>query len=84
MNIDKIITESINEFLEEGLVKDFTPYTPEQARQNKEAMMGRGENDRPLADRNPSYGEFIAWRKQQIANGVPSTEASFANFKNRK
>ena len=83
MNIDKIITESINEFLN-GNVDKFTPYTPEEAAQNKAAMLGQGQNNRPLVDRNRSYGDFIAWRKEQIANGVPSTEASWNNYIKQK
>ncbi len=84
MDIDKIITESINEFLKEGLVDNFTPYTPEQAKINKEAMLGQGQNNRPLGERNRSYGDFIAWRREQIANGVPSVEASWSNYIKQK
>jgi hypothetical protein len=84
MDIDKIITESINEFLKEGLVDNFTPYTPEQAKINKEAMLGQGQNNRPLGERNRSYGNFIAWRREQIANGVPSVEASWSNYIKQK
>jgi len=84
MNIDKIITEEINKFLREGLVDKFTPYTPEEAEQNRAAMLGKGQNDRPLADRNRSYGDFIAWRKEQIENGVPSVEASWDNYIKQK
>lgn len=46
MNIDKIISESIEQFLKEGLVDKFTPYTPEEARINKAAIGHVG---------NPSY-----------------------------
>ena len=46
MNIDKIITEAIENFLNEGLVDRFTPYTPEQAKINKAAIGRVG---------NPSY-----------------------------
>ena len=83
MNIDKIIAESINEFIN-GNVTRFTEYTPEEAAQNKAAMLGQGQNDRPLADRNRSYGDFIAWRKKQMANGVPSIEASWDNYIKQK
>ena len=84
MDIDKIITESINEFLKEGLVDNFTPYTPEQAKINKEAILGQGQNNRSLGERNRSYGDFIAWRREQIANGVPSVEASWSNYIKQK
>ena len=47
-------------------------------------MLGKGQNDRPLADRNRSYGDFIAWRKEQMANGVPSVEASWDNYIKQK
>lgn len=50
MNIDKIITESINSFVNEIVVDRFTPYTPEQAKINK---MGIGRMG------NPSYDNAV-------------------------
>ena len=79
-NIDKIITESINKILNEKLVDTFTPYTPEQAKANREAMVGMGKNNRPLEDRNKSYGDFIAWRREGLANGIPSIQLSWDNY----
>lgn len=83
--INKAINESINAFLiREGIVDTFTPYTPEQAKKNREAMLVSGENNRPIGERNKSYGDFIAWRREQMANGVPSVEASYANYLKQK
>lgn len=84
MDIDKIIRESIDEFLSEGLVDKFTPYSPEEAKVNHDAALGKGINSRPLEDRNKSYGDFMAWKKEGIAKGVPPKELSWANYvKNR-
>ena len=46
MNIDKIIEESINKVIRETVVDRFTPYTPEEAEQNKRGVGRMG---------NPSY-----------------------------
>lgn len=47
MNIDRIITESINKIIEAKVVDTFTPYTPEQAKINK---MGIGRMGNPSYD----------------------------------
>ena len=63
--LNNIIKESVRAYLlnevdwskvDNGSV---TPYTPEEAARNREAMLGRGENNRPLTQRNPSYAAAI-------------------------
>lgn len=85
--INEIVRETINKYLKENLIKEievtkFTPYSNQEAEMNRMAALGQGENNRSLAERNPSYGAFKAWRDEQIANGVPSIEASFENYRN--
>lgn len=50
MNIDKIISESINDFVNEVVVNKFNPYTPEEARINKLGIGRMG---------NPSYDSAV-------------------------
>ena len=69
--ISQIIRETINEQMF-GNVDHFTPYSKEEAEQNKKAIGHVG---------NPSYDKFKAWRDEQLANGVPSRECGFNAYK---
>lgn len=52
-------------------VTRFTPYTKEEAENNRKAIM---------RSCNPSYENFMKWRREQLSKGVPSVQASFANY----
>ena len=66
MNIDKIIEESINKVIRETVVDRFTPYTPEEAEQNKRGVGRMG---------NPSYdsmkiGKRIINQKEFLGKNI--------------
>lgn len=76
MNIDKIITESINKVIEAKVVDTFTPYTPEQAKINK---MGIGRMGNPSYDavkkantraKNVNYHSYNDWKANYKPKGI--------------
>ena len=76
MNIDKIIKETIDRFLKEDEVKQFTPYSKEQAAINK---MGVGRMGNPSYDRakkadtaaKPTkYHSLEDWRANYKPKGI--------------
>lgn len=72
--IKQIIREEIEEATY-GSVDNFTPYTPEEAEQNRRGIGRMG---------NPSYDAFMKWRNEGLKNGIPSVQLSWNNYiKNR-
>ena len=86
MNIDRIITESINKVIEAKVVDTFTPYTPEQAKINK---MGIGRMGNPSYDaskkadtraKNVNYHSYDDWKANYKPKGVSWKEYNEMEF----
>lgn len=71
INEDRI-RKIVREKIEEVMVKNFTPYTEKEAEQNRKAIYHPS---------NPSWDAFKKWRDEKLANGVPSREASYNNYR---
>lgn len=70
--IKEIIREEIDEATF-GNVDHFTPYSKEEAEQNKKAIGRVG---------NPSYDAFKKWREEGLRQGKPSSQLSWNAYKN--
>ena len=70
MNIDRIIKESIDKVIRENVVDKFTPYTPEEAEQNKRGLGRMG---------NPSYDNA----KKASTSAKPVTYKSYQEWKTK-
>lgn len=84
MNINRIITETINRYLREAKVVDkFTPYTPDEAEQNKRGIgrMGNPSYDKAKkADTSAKpvkYKSYDDWKNNYKPNGI-----SWSEYKN--
>lgn len=83
MNINRIITEAINDILNEKVVDKFTPYTPEEAEQNKRGIgrMGNPSYDNALktntSARPVTYKSYKDWKENYKPYGV-----SWSEYKN--
>jgi hypothetical protein len=83
MNINRIITEAINDILNEKAVDKFTPYTPEEAEQNKRGIgrMGNPSYDKAKkADTSVKpvkYKSYDDWKNNYKPNGI-----SWSEYKN--
>lgn len=58
------ISEIIKEVIDESLVSQFTPYTADEREKNFKAL--RGEYDRSLEDRNPSYAKALRAAQERM------------------
>lgn len=56
-----------------GNVKKFSHYTKDEAEQNRRAAV--------RSTSNPGYEDFMRWKKEQIAKGMPARETSFARYR---
>ena len=83
MNINRIITEVINDILNEKVVDKFTPYTPEEAEQNKRGIgrMGNPSYNNVLkantSARPVTYKSYNDWKENYKPYGV-----SWSEYKN--
>lgn len=58
------IAEIVKEVIDEALVSQFTPYTADDRERNFKAV--RGEYDRSLEDRNPSYAKALRAAQERM------------------
>ena len=83
MNINRIITEAINDILNEKAVDKFTPYTPDEAEQNKRGIgrMGNPSYDKAkkanTSARPVTYKSYNDWKENYKPYGV-----SWSEYKN--
>jgi hypothetical protein len=78
--MDKLIEKKIMKIIREawedctfGNVKKFSHYTKDEAEQNRRSAV--------YTTSNPSYEDFMRWKRVQIAKGVPARELSFARYR---
>ena len=78
--MDKLVEKKIMKMVREALgdctfgnVKKFSHYTKDEAEQNRRAAVH--------STSNPGYEDFMRWKKEQIAKGVPARETSFARYR---
>ena len=72
----KTIMKMVREAWEDctfGNVKKFTRYSKDEAEQNRKAAV--------YTTSNPGYEDFMRWKREQIAKGVPARETSFARYR---
>ena len=60
------INEIIQSVIDETVVSQFTPYTEDEKERNFKAL--RGEFNRSLEDRNPSYMKAVRAAQERIRN----------------
>lgn len=60
------INEIIQSVIDETVVSQFTPYTEDEKERNFKAL--RGEFNRSLEDRNPSYMKAVRAAKERMRN----------------
>ena len=60
------INEIIQSVIDETVVSQFTPYTEEEKERNFKAL--RGEFNRSLEDRNPSYMKAVRAAQERMRN----------------
>ena len=76
MDIDKIITESINDFIKENVVDKFTPYSKEQAAINKMGVGRMGNpsynkaNKADTAAKSAKYHSYNDWAANHKPKGI--------------
>lgn len=60
------INEIIQSVIDEAVVSQFTPYTEDEKERNFKAL--RGEFNRSLEDRNPSYMKAVRAAQERMRN----------------
>ncbi len=65
INEDRI-NEIIKRVIDEAVVSQFTPYTEDEKERNFKAL--RGEFNRSLEDRNPSYMKAVRAAQERMKN----------------
>lgn len=65
-----LIKEAINEVVL-GNGESFTPYTPQERERNFQGLTQMG---------NPSFEEFMKWKKRELEKGRPRIELGWATY----
>ena len=63
---ERTINEIIQSVIDETVVSQFTPYTEDEKERNFKAL--RGEFNRSLEDRNPSYMKAVRAAQERMRN----------------